>query len=166
MENQNGESNTPIPNLPLPFSMSQPTLMSSETRIMKTKPNVVSYWCNQQKAGGLRWPNGLMKCSRQREMTQMYQWLQRTQLMANGSQWRWQLSSQNRRISLLMCRWWASSSDTLTYPSIFTFPLLPLHRQSTTTHSDCSCLHDIGTHFIGLIWWTHDLWFTCIYFYS
>ena len=30
--------------------------------------------------------------------------------------------------------WWASSSDTLIYPSIFAFPSLSLHRQSTTTH--------------------------------
>ena len=28
--------------------------------------------------------------------------------------------------------WWASSSDTLVYPSIFAFPLLPLHCWSTT----------------------------------
>ena len=31
-------------------------------------------------------------------------------------------------------QWWASSSDTLIYPSIFAFPSLSLHRQSTTTH--------------------------------
>ena len=31
-------------------------------------------------------------------------------------------------------RWWASSSDTLIYPSIFTFPSLSLHRQSSTMH--------------------------------
>ena len=41
--------------------------------------------------------------------------------------------------------WWASSSDMLIYPSIFAFPLLPLHHQSTTTHSNCTwshlCLH-------------------------
>ena len=30
--------------------------------------------------------------------------------------------------------WWASSSDTLIYPSIFAFPSLSLHHQSTTTH--------------------------------
>ena len=30
--------------------------------------------------------------------------------------------------------WWASSSDTLIYPSVFAFPLLSLHRQSTTMH--------------------------------
>ena len=39
-------------------------------------------------------------------------------------------------------RWWASSSDTLIYPSIFTFPSLSLHCQSTTTHR-CS---DTTTH--------------------
>ena len=33
-----------------------------------------------------------------------------------------------------MVRWWASSSDTLIYPSIFAFPSLSLHRRSTTTH--------------------------------
>ena len=31
-------------------------------------------------------------------------------------------------------RWWASSSDTLIYPSIFVFPSLSLHRRSTPTH--------------------------------
>ena len=31
-------------------------------------------------------------------------------------------------------RWWASSSDTLIYPSIFTFPSLSLHCRSTPTH--------------------------------
>ena len=41
-------------------------------------------------------------------------------------------------------RWWASSSDTLIYPSIFVFPSLSLHRWSTPTHlcSDataCDC---------------------------
>ena len=30
--------------------------------------------------------------------------------------------------------WWASSSDTLIYPSIFAFPSLSLHRWSTTMH--------------------------------
>ena len=40
----------------------------------------------------------------------------------------------------LIMRWWASSSDMLIYPSIFTFPLLSLHRRSTTTH-----LHSDGT---------------------
>ena len=51
--------------------------------------------------------------------------------------------------------WWASSSDTLIYPSIFAFPLLPLHHQSTSMHP-CT---DATTH--SLIWWTHVLWFTC-----
>ena len=65
--------------------------------------------------------------------------------------------------------WWASSSDMLIYPSIFAFPSLSLHHWSTTMHlcSDATtCNH---THFIRLIlliWWTHDLRFTCIYFYS
>ena len=36
--------------------------------------------------------------------------------------------------SQILCWWWASSSDTLIYPSIFTFPSLSLHRQSTPTH--------------------------------
>ena len=31
-------------------------------------------------------------------------------------------------------RWWASSSDTLIYPSIFAFPSLSLHCWSTTMH--------------------------------
>ena len=31
-------------------------------------------------------------------------------------------------------QWWASSSDTLIYPSIFAFPSLSLHRWSTPTH--------------------------------
>ena len=61
-------------------------------------------------------------------------------------------------------RWWASSSDTLIYPSIFTYPLLPLHHWSTTTHSD----HTIT---LTLAWHSHllhrtdlaylmDTWFT------
>ena len=41
-------------------------------------------------------------------------------------------------------RWWASSSDTLIYPSIFAFPSLSLHRWSTTMHlcsnaTACAC---------------------------
>ena len=61
--------------------------------------------------------------------------------------------------TVLYNQWWASSSDTLIYPSIFTFPSLSLHRRSTTTHlcsdtttggcttialtlSDRSCLFD------------------------
>ena len=49
-------------------------------------------------------------------------------------------------------QWWASSSDTLIYPSIFAFPSLSLHRWSTTMHLrsnmialaslDQSCLFD------------------------
>ena len=39
-------------------------------------------------------------------------------------------------------RWWASSSDMLIYPSIFTFPSLSLHCWSTTMHL-CS---DTTTH--------------------
>ena len=31
-------------------------------------------------------------------------------------------------------QWWASSSNALLYPSIFAFPLLPLHHQSTAMH--------------------------------
>ena len=38
-----------------------------------------------------------------------------------------------RRKRLVNC-WWASSSDTLIYPSIFAFPSLSLHHRSTTTH--------------------------------
>ena len=68
-----------------------------------------------------------------------------------------------------MTRWWASSSDMLIYPSIFTFPLLPIlsiHCWSTTMHpcTDVTTRDRTRTHFIGpisLIWWTHDLWFTC-----
>ena len=39
-------------------------------------------------------------------------------------------------------RWWASSSDTLIYPSIFAFPSLSLRRRSTPTHlrSDATAL--------------------------
>ena len=33
-----------------------------------------------------------------------------------------------------MSRWWASSSDTLIYPSIIAFPSLSLHHWSTTMH--------------------------------
>ena len=33
-----------------------------------------------------------------------------------------------------LSHWWASSSDTLIYPSIFAFPSLSLHRRSTTMH--------------------------------
>ena len=36
--------------------------------------------------------------------------------------------------------WWASSSDTLIYPSIFAFPSLSLHCRSTPMH-----LHSDGT---------------------
>ena len=38
------------------------------------------------------------------------------------------------RTSQPICWWWASSSDTLIYHSIFTFPLLPLHHWSTIMH--------------------------------
>ena len=72
--------------------------------------------------------------------------------------------------SMEKSHWWASSSDMLIYPSIFTFPLLPLHCQSTSTHpcTDGTTHNHTHTHFIGptsLIWWTHDLqftWFTSI----
>ena len=39
-------------------------------------------------------------------------------------------------VSKHVCRshWWASSSDTLIYPSIFAFPSLSLHCRSTTMH--------------------------------
>ena len=47
--------------------------------------------------------------------------------------------------------WWASSSDTLIYPSIFTFPLLPLHCQSTTMHPRTDTTTHDHTSFIGLI---------------
>ena len=62
--------------------------------------------------------------------------------------------------------WWASSSDTLINPSIFTFPLLPLHCQSTSMHphTDATAHNRTHTCFIGpisLIWWTHILQFTC-----
>ena len=65
--------------------------------------------------------------------------------------------------------WWASSSDMFIYPSIFAFPLLSLHRQSTTMHLHSNVIACDRTHFIrpiSLIQWTHDLQFTCIYFYS
>ena len=58
-------------------------------------------------------------------------------------------------------QWWASSSDTLIYPSIFTFPSLSLHRQSTTTH-----LHsDATTQQSHSLPWTDlaylmDIWLT------
>ena len=54
--------------------------------------------------------------------------------------------------------WWASPSDMLIYPSIFTFPLLPLHCQSTSMHP---CTRTCFIRLISLIWWTHDLQFTC-----
>ena len=75
-----------------------------------------------------------------------------------------------------MLHWWACSSDTLVYPSIFTFPLLYLHCWSTTMHphwhdhTQCNhtCLHllALNTHlcFIRLallISWIHVLQFTC-----
>ena len=57
--------------------------------------------------------------------------------------------------------WWASSSDTLIYPFIFTFPLLPLHCQSTMhPHTDmttCNCTCTCFIRPISLIWWTHVL---------
>ena len=54
----------------------------------------------------------------------------------------------------------------LIYPSIFAFPLLPLHCWSTTTHlcTDATTHDNTHTCFIGpisLIWWTHVLQFTC-----
>ena len=63
-------------------------------------------------------------------------------------------------------QWWTSSSDALIYPSIFAFPLLPLHCWSTTMHpcTDATTHNHTCTHFIGpisLIWWIHVLWFTC-----
>ena len=75
-------------------------------------------------------------------------------------------------VSILLW-WWACSSDTLVYPSIFTFPLFSLHHWSTTTHPcwhNCMHLHphllthDTHLHFIrpaSLIWWTDVLRFTC-----
>ena len=62
--------------------------------------------------------------------------------------------------------WWASSSYTLIYPSIFAFPLLPLHHWSTSTHpcTDVTAHNHTHTHLIrpiSHIWWTHVLWFTC-----
>ena len=47
-------------------------------------------------------------------------------------------------------RWWASSSDTLIYPSIFAFPSLSLHRWSTTMH-----LRSNAT-----TWQSHSLYWT------
>ena len=41
---------------------------------------------------------------------------------------------RNESTNHVYWRWWASSSDMLIYPSIFTFPSLSLHRRSTTTH--------------------------------
>ena len=57
-------------------------------------------------------------------------------------------------------------SILINYPSIFAFPLLPLHCWSTTMHphTDMTACNHTHTHLIGpilLIWWTHDLWFTC-----
>ena len=54
----------------------------------------------------------------------------------------------------------------LIYPSIFTFPLLPLHHWSTTTHphTDVTTCDHTCTHFIGpisFIWWIHVSQFTC-----
>ena len=60
--------------------------------------------------------------------------------------------------------WWASSSDMLIYPSIFAFPLLPLHRWSTTMHSDHtrSCLHSLHqtdlTYLIDTWFMIHNFW--------
>ena len=81
------------------------------------------------------------------------------------------MSTNQSATTVGMSRWWTSSSDTLIYPSIFAFPLFPLHCWSTTMYP-CRCnhtwshlhLHFTHTHFIGpasLIWWTHVLWFTC-----
>ena len=44
----------------------------------------------------------------------------------------------------------------------FTFSPPPIHHCAPLLWCDHTCL--IGP--ISLIWWTHDLWFTCIYFYS
>ena len=77
---------------------------------------------------------------------------------------RW-VSCMSKCNHMWLC-WWASSSDTLLYPSIFAFPLLPLHHWPTTTHphtNTTTCDHTC-TRFIGpilLIWWTHVLQFTC-----
>ena len=54
----------------------------------------------------------------------------------------------------------------LLYPSIFTFPLLPLPHQSTAMYpcTDTTTHDHTHTCFIGpisLIWWTHVLQFTC-----
>ena len=70
---------------------------------------------------------------------------------------------------LVEWQWWASSSDTLIYPSIFAF----LHFLYIVDPPLCTSTptwpHDNCTRFIRpilLIWWTHDLQFTCIYFNS
>ena len=55
----------------------------------------------------------------------------------------------------------------------FTFPTSLIHHYAPLLRCDHtrshSCLHNNHTCFIGpisLIWWTYDLRFTCIYFYS
>ena len=67
-----------------------------------------------------------------------------------GGTWLWTLSQD---------WWWASSSDMLIYPSIFTFPLLPLHCQYTTTHSDHTQSWSHSLHWTDLAY-LMDTWFT------
>ena len=58
--------------------------------------------------------------------------------------------------------WWASSSDTLIYPSIFAFPSLSLHCWSTTTHL-CSNVttHDHACACMTItLAYLMDTWFT------
>ena len=98
-----------------------------------------------------------------------------TMKTCNGT-WDWKTETEHSKVKLfvrLWKHWWASSSDMLIYPSIFAFPSLSLHRRSTPMHlrSDTTALAlarnrtcSLGP--ISLIWWTYDLRFTCIYFYS
>ena len=53
-------------------------------------------------------------------------------------------------------RWWASSSDAHKYPSIFAFPLLPLHCWSTSIHpctNITTCDHTTIT--LASLDWSH-----------
>ena len=58
-------------------------------------------------------------------------------------------------------RWWASSSDTLIYPSIFAFPSLSLHCRSTTTHlcSNATARQSHSLHRTDLTYLI-DIWLT------
>ena len=52
----------------------------------------------------------------------------------------------NTTLRFFSFRWWACSSDTFVYPSIFTFPLLSLHCWFTTTHPLPTWLHAMHPH--------------------